>query len=160
MLARRVVTGIGQGKTFTIDFSKHEYTEGKAERELDHYTIYVYTPEMIVIEKLRAICQQMPEYPHRGQRTARARDFFDIYRAVTAFDIDLAGEDNLELARRIFAAKDVPLRLLDKIGGQREFHRPDWHAVTASVTGRLEEFDFYFDFVLAAATRLKALWVE
>ena len=115
---------------------------------------------MIAIEKLRAVCQQMPEYPHRGQRAARARDFFDIYRVVTEFRIDLAGEDNLELARRIFAAKEVPLRLLDKIGGQREFHRPDWDAVKASVTGRLEEFDFYFDFVLTAATRLKTLWVE
>jgi Nucleotidyl transferase AbiEii toxin, Type IV TA system len=69
-----MVTGTRQEKTFTVDLSKCEYTAGKAERELDDFTIYVYTPEMIVVEKLRAICQQMPEYPHRGHPAARARD--------------------------------------------------------------------------------------
>ena len=60
---------------FTIDLSKYEYVAGKLELNLDDYAIYVYSPSMIAIEKLRAICQQMPEYPLRGYRTARARDF-------------------------------------------------------------------------------------
>jgi hypothetical protein len=65
------VTGPKQERTFTVDLSKCEYTVGKAEQEFDHFTIFVYTPEMIVIEKLRAICQQMADYPHRGRPTAR-----------------------------------------------------------------------------------------
>ena len=48
--------------------------------ELDDYTIYVYSPTMIAIEKLRAICQQMPEYALQRRPSARARDFYDIYR--------------------------------------------------------------------------------
>jgi hypothetical protein len=36
-------------------------------------TIYVYSPEMIVFEKIRAICQQMEEYglvvPNSGKST-------------------------------------------------------------------------------------------
>ena len=66
-----LVVGPNQQRVFTVDLSKHEYTTGKVELELDDYTIFVYTPAMLTIEKLRAICQQMPEYePKRGTPTA------------------------------------------------------------------------------------------
>jgi hypothetical protein len=155
-----LVIGMNQDRTFTADLSKFEYTEGKVEHELDYYTIYVYTPEMIVIEKLRAICQQMPEYTHKGHRTPRARDFHDIYSAVAKLGIDLASKQNLELARHIFDAKQVPLSLLPKIREHREFHRPDWPAVRDSVVGTIEGFDFHFDFVLDQVERLESLWME
>jgi predicted nucleotidyltransferase component of viral defense system len=154
------VTGLRQERTFTLDLSKCEYTEGKVKQDFDYYTIYVYTPEMIVIEKLRAICQQMPDYPHRGHPTARARDFYDIYRAVTKLGIDLAGTGNLELARHVFAAKQVPLSLLPKVRDQREIHRQDWNSVRDTVKETVEEFDYYFDFVLDQIERLKSLWIE
>jgi predicted nucleotidyltransferase component of viral defense system len=155
-----MVTGPKESRTFTVDLSKFEYTEGKIEREFNSYTIYVYTPEMIVIEKLRAICQQMPEYTHRTHQSGRARDFYDIYGVVTELGIDLGSEENLELVRRIFAAKEVPCSLLLKINEQRSLHRLDWPAVKDSVAERIKEFDFYFDFVLAQVERLKTLWVE
>jgi len=155
------VTGTRQEKTFTVDLSKCEYTAGKAEQELDDFTIYVYTPEMIVVEKLRAICQQMPEYSHRGRPAARARDFYDIQQVVNELKFNLGSEENLELVRQIFAAKQVPLSLLNRIGQHREFHRPDWPAVIAATSGALKEFDFYFDFVVAQVDEhLKSLWVE
>ena len=79
-----LVVGPRQERTFIVDLSKHEYTVGKVARELDYYPIYVYTVEMTVIEKLRALCQQMPEYGLRGRRAgARARDFYDIHVVVT-----------------------------------------------------------------------------
>lgn len=155
-----LVIGAQQERTFMIDFSKCEYTVGKTEREIDHFTIYVYTPEMIVIEKLRAICQQMPEYEHRGRQTARARDFYDIYHVLTGCGIDLREQRNRELVNCIFDAKKVPLALLKNLARERERHRPDWPAVLASTTGQLQEFDFYFDFVLARVESLKALWIE
>ncbi|MCG2772781.1 MAG: nucleotidyl transferase AbiEii/AbiGii toxin family protein [Desulfobacterales bacterium] len=83
---------LSQKKVFKIDISKYEYCVPKQRYELDDYTIYVYTPEMIAIEKLRAICQQMPEYAETVQspsRSARARDFFDIYMIAEHFKIDL-----------------------------------------------------------------------
>jgi hypothetical protein len=52
-----LVVGPEQQRKFSVDISKYEYCEGRVERELDSYTIYVYSPEMIVVEKLRAICQ-------------------------------------------------------------------------------------------------------
>ena len=60
-----LVVGPKHQKVFTVDFSEHEYTAGKVQVELDHYTIYVYPPAMIALEKLRAICQ------HARVRVAR-----------------------------------------------------------------------------------------
>jgi predicted nucleotidyltransferase component of viral defense system len=157
---RSLVTGPNETRTFTVDFSKNEYTEGKIQTEIDHYTIYVYTPEMIVVEKLRAICQQMPEYPHKGRGKPRARDFYDIHRVISTLKIDLYTPENRALLRHIFDAKEVPLSLLENVEKALEFHRPDWDAVRPSVEEDVEEFDFYFGFVLEQIATLKAFWKE
>jgi hypothetical protein len=154
------VTGPGSRRVFKVDFSKFENIDNKEEHELDHYSIYVYTPEMIVLEKLRAICQQMPEYTEPRLASARARDFFDIREAIDKRAIDLMNPANLGLLRLIFDAKNVPLSLLLRIGDTREFHRPDWPSVETSVPrGSIEIFDYYFDFVLEQVERLKAFGV-
>lgn len=154
-----LVIGSGQRRVFTVDLSKYEYTAPKVSAELDHYMIYVYTPEMISAEKLRALCQQMPEYsPMRHPGSPRARDFYDIYLLATTAGVDLSKDMNL--VRHVFAAKNVPLNLLAREGDYREFHRPDWPAVTSSVGQSLEEFDFYFDFVLGEIAKLEVLWIE
>ena len=136
------VIGPAQQRIFTIDISKHEFCEGKQAAELDHYTVYVYTLPMVAIEKLRAICQQMPEYELRGYRTARARDFYDIHTIVAHGKIKLATPENLVLLRQIFDAKDVPIEFLDKIADQRDFHRQDWDSVLNSASGKLRKLRF------------------
>ena len=155
-----LVVGPGQQRKFSVDMSKFEYCGGKVELELDSYTIYVYSPEMIAVEKLRAICQQMPEYTLRSQASPRARDFYDIWRVITATSLNLTAPEIVELAKHIFAAKQVPLALLAKVSDQREVHRPDWPAVVAAVAESLNDFDFYFDFVVEQVATLKTLWVE
>jgi len=155
-----LVVGPEQQRKFSVDMSKFEYCEGKVERELDSYTIYVYSPEMIVVEKLRAICQQMPEYALRSKPSPRARDFYDVWRVVTATGLNLSAPEIVELAKHVFAAKHVPLALLARVGDQREVHRPDWPAVVAAVAETLNDFDFYFDFVVDQVAALKTLWVE
>jgi hypothetical protein len=78
------VLGPNQQRIFTVDFSKREYTLGKVRAELDDYTIYVYPPAMIALEKVRATCQQMEDYALTGTtKRPRARDFFDIFIVVT-----------------------------------------------------------------------------
>jgi predicted nucleotidyltransferase component of viral defense system len=155
-----LVTGPLERKIFRIEFSKYEFCKGKVEAALDDYTVYVYTPEMIAVEKLRAICQQMPEYEQRMNKTARARDFYDIYVLITKAGVDLSSPENMELARNIFAAKNVPLELIERIGKSKEQHKPDWPSVEAAVTGLLEGFDYYFDFVVEKTLALKALWIK
>jgi hypothetical protein len=153
-----LVVGPNQQRAFTIDLSKCEYIGGKRKFELDDYAVYVYSSEMIAIEKLRAICQQMPEYNLRRYSTPRARDFFDIHLVVSKTGANLSSPENLELTRQIFAAKEVPLFLLAKIGDFLEFHRPDWDSVRASTKAELEKFEYYFDFVVNIAISMETLW--
>jgi predicted nucleotidyltransferase component of viral defense system len=161
--SRRQSLTIGPGtqrRVFRVEISKHEFCADKEERDLDGFTIYVYTPAMIAIEKLRAICQQMPEYTLVRYKTARARDFYDIYCILTEHDLDWSIPEHLELVRGIFEAKDVPLSFIPKIPETREFHRLDWPAVQDSVSGPLESYDYYFDAVVEATIGLYSLWEE
>jgi hypothetical protein len=156
-----LVVGPQQMKVFLVDFSKWEYTAGKTRAEFDDYTIYVYTPAMIALEKVRAICQQMDDYALTGRtRRARARDFYDIFTIVANTSFRFDSPDALALIRLIFQAKDVPLALISKVRDQREYHRPDWPAVRNAVAGPLEPFDYYFDFVVRQIEPLHALGVE
>ena len=158
-----VDVGPGARKTYRIEISKWEYCDGKNAEELDDYTVYVYTPTMIVFEKLRAICQQMPEYSEflgKSYETARARDFFDIYTVVEHFNINLTTSENLNLLRVIFKAKEVPVNFIGKIKEFREYHRQDFIAVENTVKPniRIKDFDYYFDYVINKCNKLlKAL---
>ena len=153
-----LVVGPKQQRVFTVDLSKNEYIVGKSIHEVDSFEIYVYSLEMIAIEKLRALCQQMEEYPYISRGRARARDFYDIHCIISSGKVVLNTKNNFNLLKSIFEVKKVPLNLLEKLIAYREFHRPDWLAVTTSVTGQLEEFDFYFEFVLAEIDKLKPFW--
>jgi hypothetical protein len=163
---RQYAINIGQGKKFLIDISRFEYTDGKEEADFDGYRIYVYTAEMIVCEKLRAICQQLPDYDdiikrsYRG--TARARDFLDIAVLIEARKIDVTSESNKEILREMFKAKKVPLVFLNRIKGQRDFHKADFASVLATVKAgqELKDFDFYFENVVSLVESLKSLWDE
>ncbi|MFH1747911.1 MAG: nucleotidyl transferase AbiEii/AbiGii toxin family protein [Planctomycetota bacterium] len=143
---------------FEIDISRHEYCTGKQTVEIDRFTVYVYTPTMVVCEKIRAICQQTPEYAQlmKKHRAVRTRDFFDIHETVTRFDIDLLSTGNQELFKNMFAAKRVRLELLTSLDSQREFHRQGWDALKDTVDPRvrLDDFDFYFDYVLDLCQKL------
>lgn len=153
-----LVSGPNEPRVFSIHISKHEFCQGKIEAELQNYSIYVYTPDMIAIEKLRAICQQMPEYLHRRYSTPRARDFYDIHSITVGMGFNLGTLESVELIRNIFAAKNVDTSLLTKVQNHREFHRLDWPAVELTVSGELRSFDFYFDFVVEQTRLLKTLW--
>lgn len=157
------VIGTSQKKVLTIDISKFEYCKEKMEKDLDGLTIYVYPLEMIIIEKLRAICQQMNEYRsivRNPSRSARARDFFDICTILERHPINLTSRENILLMEAVFAAKRVPLKFLGKIKNYREYHRPDFDAVKATVKPdvKLQDFDYYFDFVLERVEDLKPFW--
>lgn len=154
------VLGPSQKRTYTIDISRDEFCEGKIQREVDDYTIYVYSLEMIVAEKLRAICQQMPEYEFVRHKRPRARDFYDIHEVIAEHQIDMATGDNLETVASVFAAKRVPLRLLGAIHEYKSFHEPDWPSVEASISGEHESFEYYFDFVAKLASRLQTARIE
>lgn len=152
----------GQTSKFEIEISKHEYCEAKQKKELDFYSIYVYSPAMIVIEKLRAICQQMPDYLKIVNKThgaSRAKDFFDIYTMLEHFDINLSTAENQRILENMFEVKKVPLNLLNKIVDFREYHRLGFESVINTVPAgkELKEFDFYYDYVVKIISTIKIL---
>jgi hypothetical protein len=151
-VARRSAVEVApeHGRVFRIEISKYEYCDVKIEWDLDDYLIYVYPPFLLAAEKLRALCQQMPEYTGRRKATARARDFFDIHAILTHADYKQP-ENFTEILMSVFTAKEVPLDLLDRLAESREFHRSDWPSVTNAVTGQIESFEYYFDYVVAWA---------
>ena len=51
-----------QSKIFSVDISPYEYCAPKMEMSLQGYTYYVYPAQLVVFEKVRAICQQLPQY--------------------------------------------------------------------------------------------------
>jgi predicted nucleotidyltransferase component of viral defense system len=157
---RAEVVGPQQMRKYTIDISHHEFCAGKIQRELNDYTIYAYSLEMIAEEKLRAICQQMPEYTVLRTKRPRARDFFDIHAIITAHDIDLTTDDNRSMLAAIFEAKHVPIYLMGEISKYRDFHGQDWPSVEASISGKHDDFDSYFDYVVGLASGLKSFWKE
>lgn len=163
---RRHAVSIGkQGSTkVEIDISKYEVCDGKAQRELNDYVIYVYTPEMLVFEKLRAICQQTQSYrqvitTHKPR--ARARDFYDIHTLMRHCEIDINSDKNKVLLRRIFDAKKAILSRVE-LEDSKQLHRPDFESLRAtlpaSAAAALEDFDAYFDFVLDTFGPLESLW--
>ena len=160
---RRNATVVGprQSKIFKVDISKFEYCKGKKEEDLEGYTVYVYSPVMLVIEKIRAICQQMPEYKEIIKTmtvSPRPRDFFDIYILMKRFSIDLNESDNLDMLQKMFEVKRVPLALLNNIEKFRDFHREGFDSLKDTVNPDIElkDFDFYFDYVVSEVGKLKS----
>ncbi len=161
---RRNAINLGQGSKFLIDISRFEYVDDKQPFEFDGYIIYVYSPEMIVCEKLRAICQQLPEYGPIIKRSrpgsARARDFVDIFVLVSTLNLDLTTERTQVILTSMFAVKKVPIKFLSLIPSAREFHHAGFSSVEATVSPgfELKHFDFYFEYTLALVARLEFLW--
>lgn len=162
---RKYALAFGRSPTIKIEISKCEFCGKKEERDFDGYTIYVYSPAMLFAEKLRAICQQLPAYRKivdSGHRTGRARDFFDIYRIVEGLRVDVTDNETMELIKVVFAAKQVPLQLLNHIGEMKELHEADYPSLEQSVRNRseLKPLDYYFDYVEVICKKLESLWKE
>lgn len=158
---RRNALRVGGGSKLQIDISKFEFCSGKEEHEIEGVRVFVYTPVMLAFEKLRAICQQLPEYAVQVKRLGRpnaprARDFIDISGLARRFGFDLADPKHGEILDAVFAAKRVSVSLLEKVKDYREFHRSNFAAVQDSVKAgvQLDDFDVYFDEIVRLCERI------
>lgn len=139
----------------SIDISKYEYVKDKKIMELDGYRYYVYSLNMIVLEKLRAICQQLPQYSDviksKTQR-GRSKDFYDIYTLLNQFQIDILTDYFKELLKFVFMAKNVPLDYIKEIRNSKEIHQESFiqlkDTVSPAEKEQLQDFSFYFNFVV------------
>lgn len=158
---RRNALSLGKGRKFLIDVSRFEYLDGRQRIDFHGYQVLVYSPAMILAEKLRALCQQMSEYGpivKRGREaSSRARDFVDIHLLATEAGVDMTTAENRALLRKVFDAKHVPLEFLRLLPNYRALHEASFPAVlqTLKAGGALREFGFYFGFVLELAAKLQ-----
>lgn len=139
-------------KSFSIDISSYEYVSPSRMVDIDGTILRVYTPEMIVIEKLRALCQSIPEYKQiipTANVKGRSRDFYDIWNVCQNFKLNFKTKENRLLLEDIFAAKLVPIEFLDFIPKYKDLQFQDWVNVKDTVEGDLKEFDFYYSFTIS-----------
>jgi hypothetical protein len=145
---------IGLTAKYSIDISLHEICqEDRIEEKIGDVFISIYTPLMVVYEKIRAICQTNEKYKvviRRGrQSTPRTRDFYDIYQIVKKLEIDV--KSNVSLLKSMFSVKRVSLDYLEEIKEQRDYHGQNFDKIKATLeVDELEHdtFDPYFDFVV------------
>ncbi len=146
-------------KVFSIDLGRHEYCGDLEYHNMNNYLVTIYTPTLILLEKFRAICQQMPEYQEGLNKTVisikpRPRDFYDIYSIMKYFEdegipIELNDIKNVNHLKESFKAKEVPISLLKKVHETRDFHKQEESKLRDSVyqSAGFQGFDFYFDYV-------------
>lgn len=140
-------------KKIEIDLSFDEYTEHKVSVELEDIKIFLYSPLMIVYEKIRASCQQLDDY-HLTSSKVRARDLYDIYTTLTNSKyIDLREEvlnsDNFYILEKTFSLKEVPLNLLTKLNSKKEDLEYDYNTNVKPQIPQNDDtvdFDFLFSY--------------
>lgn len=158
----------GGKKKIEIDISLEEYTENRIQMKLDEYQIHIYSPLMIVYEKMRALCQQLPDYEYASFEKTRARDLYDIYIAIQKSQSlelreQILSSSNVHILSEMFKAKNVSLELLLKIETYREHLNDDFNQrVIPQISDRknVPEFDFLFDFNIELIKEVYALLEE
>jgi predicted nucleotidyltransferase component of viral defense system len=129
----------------TVEISKHEYCGRKRTKTIQGVKIFGYSRELLVLEKIRAICQQHPDYAYRSSKN-RARDFYDIYELTANADDGFISRCSSQI-EKVFRAKEVPLQILaslrevDFIDEQRR----GFDAVKDTVIGEIHDFDVYVE---------------
>ncbi|SUN81229.1 Nucleotidyl transferase of uncharacterised function (DUF1814) [Streptococcus infantis] len=137
-------------KKIEIDLSYDEYVADKKSYDLEGTTIYLYSPLMLVYEKIRASCQQLEDYKLVGNKT-RARDLYDIYKILTNpkqanLREAVLDQDNFYILENIFKAKDVPLELMLKLDSKESDLAEDYKTkvIPQIASSETEDFDYIF----------------
>lgn len=128
-----------------VEISEHEYCKNGRTKNINGVNIFGYSRELIVLEKIRAICQQHPDYKFKLS-TNRARDFYDIYELTVDVDDDFAHRCS-GFIENVFRAKGVPVGILRSLW-EDDFidrQRRGFDQVKDTVQGKVYEFDFYVE---------------
>ena len=129
----------------TVEISKHEYCGKRRIKTIQGVKIFGYSRELLVLEKIRAICQQHPDYAYRSSKN-RARDFYDIYELTANTDDGFISRCSSQI-ENVFRAKEVPLKILallwevDFIDEQRR----GFDEVKDTVIGKIHDFEVYVE---------------
>ena len=147
-----------------IDISEMEYCGSFETIKIKSIGIKVYSKPLLVLEKLRAICQSHPDYKYRNTHSNRARDFYDIEQIYT--QVLNEGKINdffKELSKhivKVFEAKDVPLSLINSCLNNDEFLKSQeigWQEVQSTVRGLNQKFSYYIQTIKSIVEKINLL---
>ena len=117
-----------QSPKYIVDISAYEYVKPATLKEIEGMILRVYTLEMILFEKIRALCQTMPEYSEiveSAKPKHRARDIYDIFIIYNSGNLNL----DKDMLSEIFKAKQVPLEFINNMESLREHNSENWETV-------------------------------
>jgi len=143
---RNAVVPAGTKKTtIPLDISDHEYCGTGRRKVIAGVEIHGYTRELLVLEKLRAICQQHPDYPYSKDKN-RARDFYDILQLTQEADDEFLATCRNEIDK-VFDAKKVPLTFLNALWDDRftDIFARGFDEVRETIRGTPYPFDIYLE---------------
>lgn len=128
-----------------VEISEHEYCGKKRTKMIQGVKVLGYSRELLVLEKLRAICQQHPEYSFRSSKN-RARDFYDIYELTSQAGGEFADSCSQHI-EKVFAAKEVPLGFLSALWDESfiDEQRRGFDEVKDTVSSRIHDFNVYLE---------------
>lgn len=142
-----LVPGGANSSKISIDLSEREYCGIRRTKTVRGAKIHAYSREMLVLEKLRAICQQHPDYPYRQETKNRARDFYDIHALTQDVDAEFIHRCRHHI-EAVFRAKDVPLWILRSLWNDESFvdaFRRGFDQVRDTLRGPANSFDVYLE---------------
>lgn len=139
-----------QSSKMTIDISEYEYCNSIEPFKLKTVEIKTYSRTLIVLEKIRAICQQHPTYILK-ENDSRARDFYDIEKLWQKVLKDKNQGPFIDDCKKhidhVFKAKEVPMNILELIFEESfiELQKQAWETVKNSVSERIDDFEYYVE---------------
>ena len=138
-----------------------EYCESFEKITVKSVKIKVYSKPLLVLEKLRAICQSHPDYKYRMTQSNRARDFYDIEqiynKVLNEGKIDVFFKELSKHIEKVFEAKNVPLSLIDSCLNNDDFLKLQeigWQEVQSTVKGLNQNFSYYVQTIKAIVKKI------
>lgn len=137
-----------------LDFSYHEYVGELEQIELvssiteSGYKVSLYRPIILVYEKMRALCQNIPGDHLPVNKNARVRDLYDIYSIVySESKYALEEEDileNIHELKKSFEAKEVSLELLLQLSQSKESLEKDFYDTLLQTVPEAKKVGFQY----------------
>lgn len=131
-----------------LEISQYEYCKSIQKVKVRGSEIKSYSRSLLILEKLRALCQQHPDYKYRGTRF-RARDFYDISGLIYKYTKSGERKELISECKKhldgVFMAKEVPISILHKITEPEfvEIQKRNWEQVVRTISGEKESYEYY-----------------
>ncbi len=92
----------------------------------------------------------------------RGRDFLDIHTVAEYFSVGFNDSGFHRTVTKVFQAKHVALSLIARIAEEavREYHRPDFISLAPTIKPgfELQDYDFYYNYLVGKCKLLEPLW--